>query len=118
MAIPKLNIRLLNLNCYTTGESGDDEVFLKLNKKRIWPERSKYKTMKGDKVDVGIEIRDLDQGSLLEIELWDYALFSPNDKLGVFKLQVDSQGGPFIAEMIRNVKESGIARYSMEWEIF
>ena len=118
MATPKLNIRLLNLNCYTTGESGDDEVFLKLGGKRIWPEDSKYKTMKSDKVDIRVEIRDLNHGDMVEIELWDYDLLSRNDKLGIFRLQADRQGGPYVAEMTRNVEESGVARYNMEWEIF
>ncbi|MFC2124063.1 hypothetical protein ACFLU5_04560 [Bacteroidota bacterium] len=118
MAPPKLNIRLLNLNCYTTGESGDDEVFLKLDGKKIWPVKGKYVSMKTDKVELRVEIPDIEKGSMVEIELWDYDLFSPNDKIGVFKLQVDGQGGPFIAEMIRNEKESSIARYNMDWEIF
>ena len=118
MAIPKLNIRILNLNCYTTGESKDDEVFLKLNGKKIWPETSKYRTMKMDKAEVRVEIPDLDKGVMIEIELWDFDLLSRNDLLGSFKLQADRQGGPFVAEMIRNVEESGVARYNMDWEIF
>ena len=118
MAVPKLNIRILNLNCYTTGESGDDEVFLKLGGKKIWPVKGKYKSMKTEKVEVRVEVPDLDQGSMIEIELWDYDLLSPNDKLGVFKLQADRQGGPFTAEMIKNLNESSVARYNLEWEIF
>ncbi len=118
MASPKLNIRLLTLNCYTTGESGDDEVFLKVNGKKIWPEKSNYKTMKTDKAEIGVEIPDLDQGAMVEFELWDYDLLSRNDKFGIFKLLADKQGGPFIAEMIKNVEETSIARYNMEWEIY
>jgi len=118
MAVPKLKIRLLRITCFTTGESGDDEVFLMNDGNRIWPQNSRYRSMKSGKEEIGVEILDLDQGTMVEIEIWDYDLLSSNDKIGLFKLFADKQGGPFIAEMIKNTDESSVARYNLEWEIF
>lgn len=110
-----LKCTLLKLHCYMSDESDSDEVFLKHNKEKIWPADSKYIEMSGAEEAVNVDMTEVDEGTALEIELWDYDTWSPNDKLGSFKMIVDGRGGPFISDLIRE-KGSG-AKYSIEWEV-
>ncbi len=97
-------------------ESGTDEVFLKLGKGKIWPTDEKYIQMSGSEQPINVDMGEIEEGKLLEIELWDYDTWSPNDKLGVFKMIVDGRGGPFMSDLI---KEDGSgAKYSLEWESY
>lgn len=108
-----LTCRLLELNCYISDEEAD-EVFIKHKKKRIWPEDKKYIEMKEEKLKVGVDIES-ERDEMIEIELWDYDTWSPNDKLGVFKMLVDQRGGPFTSDL---QGEKGIgAKYSLKWEV-
>ncbi|MDH5475716.1 MAG: hypothetical protein OEX22_08510 [Cyclobacteriaceae bacterium] len=91
-----------------------DEVFLKRNKKRIWPISEKFIEMKDAEIKVGVNI-EVEKDTMVELELWDYDTWSPNDKLGVFKMLVDQRGGAFTTDLIG---ESGVgAKYSLEWEV-
>jgi hypothetical protein len=51
----------------------------------------------------------------VELELWDYDHFSPNDSLGKFKLLVDQISENFTAELVRG-KDSD-ARYVLNWSV-
>ena len=108
-----LTCRLLELNCYISDEDAD-EVFLKQNKKRIWPVNKKYIEMKDAELKIGVDLQ-AEKDTMIEIELWDYDTWSPNDKLGTFKMLVDQRGGPFTSDLIG---EKGIgAKYSLKWEV-
>lgn len=96
-------------------ESEADEVFLKLNKDKVWPADSKYVGMSGGEQVINIDLQEVEVGTILEIELWDYDTWSPNDKLGIFKMVADGRGGPFTSDLMRE-KGSG-AKYSLEWEV-
>jgi hypothetical protein len=110
-------LRLLKLNCYVTDEADADEVFLKMNKKKIWPVREQYKSMERGALPVDVEIKDIAGNSKIELELWDYDLLSSNDLLGTFKIIADRRGGPYNTDMVLNKKSGENARYNLEWEI-
>lgn len=110
-----LTCRLLKLHCYINDEGKDDEVFLKYNKKKLWPDTEKYKQMSGGEEAIGADIADIERGNSIEIELWDYDTWSPNDKLGIFKMIVDERGGPFTSDL--TVEKGSGAKYSLEWEV-
>lgn len=110
-----LKCKLLKLHCYMSDESDADEVFLKLNKDKVWPTHSKYVSMSGGEQMINIDLPEVAEGTSLQVELWDYDTWSPNDKLGFFKMIVDGVGGPFTSDLMRE-KESR-AKYSLEWEV-
>lgn len=111
---PKFSLRLNLLHCYLQEESDGDELFIKYEGKRIWPVEKKYEKAKRGTIDVKLRIDDLDKHCNLRIELWDYDFFTPNDKLGVFKMQLNERGGPFTTDL---TTKSG-AKYSLEWEVY
>jgi len=109
-----LKCKLLKLHCYISDESAD-EVFLKFNEKKIWPADTKYVEMNTAEETLNIEMAEVEADTSMEIELWDYDSWSPNDKLGVFKMVVDGRGGPFTSDLIR--EQGSGAKYSLEWEV-
>ena len=111
-----LTLHLIKLNCYRSDESDADEVFIKLNNNKIWPNKKSYVSMKGGAEELNIRITDLAESSDLNIELWDYDLFSANDLLGSFRLVIDKPGGPYNTDLALN-KENVLAKYNLEWEI-
>lgn len=108
-----LTCRIIKLNCYLSDEEAD-EVFLIHNKNRIWPTDKKYIEMKDTELKIGVDLA-VERNTMLELELWDYDTWTPNDLLGTFKLLADERGGPFTSDLITN---SGVsAKYSLEWEV-
>ncbi len=110
-------LHLVKLNCYRSDESDADEVFIKMNDKKIWPPKRTYVSMKGGSEELNIRIKDISENSSVNIELWDYDLFSANDLLGNFKLVVDKTGGPYNTDLLVNKNENVQAKYNLEWEI-
>ena len=96
-------------------EADADEVFLKLGKNKVWPADAKYIGMSGGEQSINVDLAEVEEGTSLEIELWDYDTWSPNDKLGVFKMMVDGRGGPFTSDLMR--EQGSGAKYSLEWEV-
>ncbi len=111
---PKFSLRLNKIHCYLQEESDGDELFIKYNGKRIWPSDSKFQKAKSGSIDVKVRIDDLDTQCELQLELWDYDFLTPNDKLGIFQMQLNERGGPFITDLST---KSG-AKYSLEWEVY
>ena len=107
---------LLKLYCYSTDETKDDEVFLKFNGKRIWPQDKKYKVLEVGEEKVDVEIEGITPHEPFSIEVWDYDLLSPNDLLGKCTMIIDGKGGPFETDMVP-VTQKDIARYTLEWEV-
>jgi hypothetical protein len=71
--------------------------------------------MTKDPVPLNVEIEIDRKEKWVELELWDYDHFSPNDSLGKFKLLVDKPSETFSAELVRE-KDSD-ARYILNWSI-
>ncbi len=108
-------VQLKSIICILNDEIDKDEVYLKMNGKKIWPKGAAYKSMdSGEKVDMSLQF-DVPEGEI-NIELWDFDLLSKNDLLGTFKLQVDDRKGNYAANMILKDPTS-TANYVLDWAI-
>ncbi|MFK7954141.1 MAG: hypothetical protein AB8B73_14930 [Ekhidna sp.] len=109
-------IRIKSVQCTTPDEIDKDEMYLKINGKKIWPEGELYHRVDtGDvaKVDLELDVSD----GWNEIEVWDFDFVSLNDLLGVFKFKADTTPGQYSTSMTLLEKNS-TASYLMVWEIF
>lgn len=113
----KLFIKILHLNCFITDELGFDELYLKLNGEKIWPQDHKYKPVKAGRTKVNVKIKNLNPNKRLDFEIWDYDYFSADDLLGKVPVFIDEPGGPYTTDMIPNSPESQKAKYTIVWEI-
>jgi hypothetical protein len=59
-----------------------------------------------------VEIDGIEENQDVVIEVWDWDLLSPNDKLGTFTLPIESD-----IDMVQNLKETNKAKYSLDWEL-
>lgn len=111
----KYQLRILKLFCYRQDEGDGDEIFLKKDGKKFWPGDSKYIKVKEGEYKVAENIEGIAKGTQMTIELWDWDLLTPNDKLGEFTMLVNERGGPFRTDM-KSI-DSQEAKYSLEWEV-
>jgi hypothetical protein len=110
-------LTLRNLHCYFVEEWDHDDVYLKFNGQKIWPEHKRQMPIKMDTITkLDVEINHLAMGQKVKIELWDWDLLSSDDLLGVFTINVSS-GGPYTTDMVPNPDETNKAKYTLEWEI-
>jgi hypothetical protein len=115
MTKPNYECRILAINPYRQTENDGDEIFLKLNKKRIWPKDVNFVEVKGQesvKVNYPIQMGKLD--SKIELELWEYDNILFSECIGKFSLLVDEIGGPYHTDM--ETLESK-AKYTLIWEV-
>jgi hypothetical protein len=97
--LPILN--LLRLHCFFVEEMGYDDVFLKYEGNKIWPTEDKQQPIMMDTItELDVEIKDITKNKEISIELWDWDLLSPNDKLGTFTLIVDEDMGTFSSVLL------------------
>lgn len=108
-------LTLNKLHCYRLDEEGGDEVFLTMNGEKIWPADHKYQEVTEGSVDIHHEVLAVMPDTLVTIELWDYDLLTPNDKLGEFNMLINERGGPFTTDL--KVAPGEEAKYSLEWEV-
>lgn len=108
-------IRINSVQCTTPDEIDKDEMYLKMNGKKIWPEGEKYHRVDtGDVEHINMDF-DVEEG-WSEIELWDYDFVSLNDLLGVFKFKVDDNPGTYSTSM-KVLERNSTASYMLFWEI-
>lgn len=108
-------IRIKSVQCTTPDEIDKDEMYLKMNGEKIWPEGERYHRVDtGDVEEVNLEL-DVKEG-WNEIEVWDFDFVSANDLLGVFKFKVDDTPGKYSTSMTLLEKNS-TASYFLTWEI-
>jgi hypothetical protein len=114
-----LTVLLLRLHCYFVEEAGYDDVFLKFKGKKIWPKDKKQQAVMMDTTtELNVELHGIERHQPIEVELWDWDLLSPNDKLGVFKMIIDGSPGPFSTDMVQNLIETKKAKYTLDWEVY
>lgn len=107
-------IRIHNILCYLPDEK-TDEIYLKCNGKKIWPQNDKYTSMnEGGDAPVKVET-NLAKGASIKIELWEFDNLSPDDYLGKFILEADKIGGPYTSDMIK--EDQGKSKYALNWEV-
>ena len=117
VSLQKLKLRLLTLNCYATEETGYDDVYLMLNNEKIWPKKRRQLPVHIGNTALNVEISDIESGTALDIEIWDYDVISKNDLMGHVPFYIDKPGGPFSTDMIPDPVEAKVAKYTIEWEI-
>jgi hypothetical protein len=108
-------LRLESLVAYLQTESDGDEIFIKYNDEKIAPADAKFIKMSKDPVPLNVEIPLDETQKWVELELWDYDRFTPNDNLGTFKLLVDEAAENFTAELVRDKSSDG--RYVLNWSV-
>jgi hypothetical protein len=113
----KLLLKLLNLHCYITDESGSDEIFLVVNDQKIWPSNRLFCNVRPGCTRIMVDLKEFDAGTSLDIEVWDFDYLSSNDLLGIIRILLDEPGGPYVTDMIQNRNKTDQARYSIEWEL-
>lgn len=115
MSKPFVECRILAINPYRQTENDGDEIYLKLGKKRIWPNDANYVEVKDqESIKVNYPIRVDKLGVKVELELWEYDNVLFSECIGKFDLLVDEVGGPFQTDL--NIVEAS-ARYSLIWEV-
>ena len=109
------SLKLIGIDCYVPEEAGLDEVYLKLEGKRIWPQSQSYEQLPIGHTELNLDLGERQRGSTIEIECWDFDSLSFNDKMGTFKLMLDTSGR-FETEMKKHAKTK--ASYSLTWEYY
>lgn len=115
MTPKKKFLRLESLVAYRQSESDGDEIFIKYKDEKIVPNDAKFLRMAKDPVGLNVEIELDSDEKWVELELWDYDRFSPNDILGKFKLLVDQVAETFTAELVREQDSDG--KYILNWSV-
>jgi hypothetical protein len=115
MSRKKRFLRLESLVAYLQTEADGDEIFIRYQDEKVVPANEKFIRMTKEPVRLDTEI-ELDQNEKwIELELWDYDHFTPNDSLGTFKLLVDQPAETFTAELVRS--KDSTARYVLNWSL-
>lgn len=115
MTPKKKFLRLESLVAYIQSETDGDEIFIKYNNKKVAPKDGRYIKMSSGLVALDVEIELDSNQDWVELELWDYDLFSSNDNLGKFKLLVDEVSASFSAELLRDDPSGG--KYVLNWSV-
>jgi len=111
-----INLKLLRLHCYVVEENEYDDVFLKYNGEKIWPQDKKMQPVMMDTTtELNLTITNLSLYQQVEIEVWDWDMLTPNDRLGTFSLIIDGEDDQFSTDMIQNEKETRKAKYTLDW---
>ncbi|WP_425389890.1 hypothetical protein [Ekhidna sp.] len=108
--MPKL--KLVSITCMQTDETDKDEIYLKVNDKKIWPVKSKFYPIDTD------EVADINLGfnvtpGKVTIDLWEFDFLDSNELLGSFIFKIDQPGS--YSEMMSNLK--GDASYILNYEV-
>lgn len=105
-------IKLVSIICMQTDETDKDEIFLLMNNKKIWPEKSKFYAIDIDEeVSVNLQM-EFSKGNC-SIDLWEYDYIGSNEILGSFELEVGEKGS--FSEMMTNIK--GESSYILNYEV-
>jgi hypothetical protein len=109
-----MTVKLVKLLAHFHSEQDGDEIFLKMGKKKIWPEDKRYSFIKDKQIEINTLI-PATKNSIEIIELWEYDNIISSQCLGIFRLQVDTKGGPY-STMLGDRSET-YANYELIWKV-
>ena len=111
-------IKLIKLQCIVNDEVDEDEVFLKYNGDKIWPESGLYKGIDNSETfEVDVDIKVDDPQKLTIIELWDFDYLSANDFLGTFEMTLGADTHGLFSTSMKLKENGSTASYILYWEI-
>ena len=108
-------LRLDSIVAYMQTEVDGDEIFIKHNGEKVAPRQGKFIKLTREPAPLEVEIPVDEDNAWVELELWDYDNFSPNDRLGKFRLLVDEVSDGFTAEL--QPEKDAVARYVLNWSV-
>lgn len=108
-------LRLDSIVAYMQTEMDGDEIFIKFKGEKIAPREGKFVRMTTEPVPLDVEIPVDEDNHWVELELWEYDSFSPNDSLGLFRVLADEVAEGFSAELIPD--GDAAARYVLNWSV-
>ena len=109
-----MKLRLVSIRCNVNDETDGDEIYLKYDGHKIWP-NGLFKGIKmNEELNIDITI-DVPDDEYVTIELWDYDLLSRNDLLGSFTMRTNEKGGPFQTSL-KLERLDYTASYLLSWE--
>jgi len=106
-------IKLNSLQCILNDEVDKDEVYLKLDGKKIWPSGLYKQINSGETLRLNVSFEHDEEE--INIELWDFDYLSKNDHIGSFVIVPHGDRGKFNASMKLH-REGSTASYLLEWE--
>lgn len=109
-------IKIHTIICNVPDESDKDEIYLKVNDKKIWPKKAKYLKIGVDE-SLEVKIGGKFSGQWMELELWDFDYTSRNDHLGTFHLDMSQGQGHYGTILTANEEVSQHVDYMLNWEI-
>lgn len=111
-------IKLLKLDCIVNDEIDEDEVYLKHNGKKIWPESGIYKGIDtSESFDINVEVSSENPMEPIVIELWDFDFVSANDHLGNFQMTLGNDTHGKFSTSMTIIEKNSSASYILHWEI-
>lgn len=106
--------RLVALKCYISSDRRGDEVFMKANNKKIWPQRSFEKIRSAEQSILDLDVQP-DHEGIVKIELWEKDFFT-SDFLGYFRFIPDGSKGEYTTDL--RVEGKGEPhRYALTWKV-
>ncbi|WP_462247664.1 C2 domain-containing protein [Ekhidna sp.] len=109
-------IKIHAVICNVPDESDKDEIYLKIEDKKVWPQKSKFSKIGVDEA-LNVDVEGNFQGDWLALELWDFDYTSKNDHLGTFHLDLNQDPGHYGEILTNNMEVSEHADYMLNWEI-
>lgn len=110
----KARCALKSLKCHHSSENDGDEIYLKYENKKIWPD-VRYKVFKStDEIVLNVDLDLKDKKTPVIIELWEKDLFK-DDFLGTFQFVPFGSVGEFIVDL-KKKNIADVQRYSLVWK--
>lgn len=112
--LSQIKCRLITVKCYRASEHDGDEIYLKVDNKKIWPARPFAKIKPDEEFIVNLDIISDGRG-FVRIDLWEKDFFS-DDLLGFFQFASVGAKGKFSTDLTPCNKDNP-ARYVLTWEM-
>ena len=106
--------KLVALKCYRASESDGDEVFIKAEGKKLWPQQKYASIKETEEVTINLILPTHGHEKIV-LELWESDLFS-SELLGYFQFTLNGEMGQYSTDLkLRDPKSNH--RYALLWEI-